>query len=231
MTFVPASPEDAGSVTVVGTVDVSDRAARQLGHVTVDNASLAVTGPLTDAQLRASAVPVSGPLTDAQLRATPVPISAASLPLPTGAAKDSTLTDGSQRVGGTVTVSGSVNVGNFPADQVVHFSTPQHVVVDSGTVTVSGTTTVAGTVAVSSVAGTVIVDGSAVTQPVSGPLTNAQLRASAVAVDGSAVTQPVSVASLPLPTGAATEATLDEAKDSLNDVALTAILQRDKMAT
>lgn len=38
-------------------------------------APLTVTGPLTDAQLRASAVPVSGPLTDAQLRATPVPVS------------------------------------------------------------------------------------------------------------------------------------------------------------
>lgn len=37
--------------------DVTDRAARLLGHVTVDNATLAVTGPLTDAQLRASAVP------------------------------------------------------------------------------------------------------------------------------------------------------------------------------
>lgn len=37
---------------------------------------LAVSGPLTDAQLRASAVPVSGNwLTDAQLRATPVPVS------------------------------------------------------------------------------------------------------------------------------------------------------------
>lgn len=34
-----------------------------------------VSGPLTDAQLRATAVPVSGPLTDAQLRATPVPVS------------------------------------------------------------------------------------------------------------------------------------------------------------
>jgi hypothetical protein len=33
-----------------------------------------------------SAIPVTGPLTDAQLRATPVPISAAALPLPTGAA-------------------------------------------------------------------------------------------------------------------------------------------------
>ena len=53
------------------------------------------------------------------------------------------------------------------------------------------------------------------TQPVSGPLTNTQLRASAVPVDGSGVvqpvsgtfwqaTQPVSAASLPLPSGAST---------------------------
>ena len=38
---------------------------------------LAVTGPVTDAELRATAVPVSGPLTDAQLRATPVVITGA----------------------------------------------------------------------------------------------------------------------------------------------------------
>ena len=48
-------------------------------------------------------------------------------------------------------------------------------------------------------------------------------------VDGSAVTQPVSAASLPLPTGAATEVTLTEARKSLNDVGLTAILEREKM--
>lgn len=58
---------------------------------------VAVTGPLTDAQLRATAVSVSGtvtaigPLTDTQLRATAVPVSAASLPLPVGAATESTL--------------------------------------------------------------------------------------------------------------------------------------------
>lgn len=50
-----------------------------------------VATPLTDAQLRASPVPVSGPLTDTQLRASAVPVSAASLPLPTGAATESTL--------------------------------------------------------------------------------------------------------------------------------------------
>ena len=49
------------------------------------------TGGLTDAQLRASSVPVTGPLTDTQLRATAVPVSAAALPLPSGAATDVTV--------------------------------------------------------------------------------------------------------------------------------------------
>jgi hypothetical protein len=47
-------------VSLAAAADVSDRAGRLLGHITVDNVSLAVTGPLTDAQLRAVAVPVSG---------------------------------------------------------------------------------------------------------------------------------------------------------------------------
>lgn len=54
--------QDGGnSITVDGSVSITG--------------SVAVTGPLTDTQLRASAVPVSGPLTDTQLRATPVPVS------------------------------------------------------------------------------------------------------------------------------------------------------------
>ena len=80
-----------------------------------DNDSLAVTGPLTDAQLRATAVPVSGPLTDAQLRATAVPvsgpltdtqlratavpISVAFLPLPSGASTEATLLEASINIG------------------------------------------------------------------------------------------------------------------------------------
>ncbi len=80
-----------------------------LNNVNIDNfpaeyplpAAQVQTNALTDAELRASAVPVSGDwlteaqyvantqingLTDAQLRASPVPVSAASLPLPSGAA-------------------------------------------------------------------------------------------------------------------------------------------------
>lgn len=40
-----------------------------------DQSPVAVVGPLTDTELRATAVPVSGPLTDVQLRATAVPVS------------------------------------------------------------------------------------------------------------------------------------------------------------
>lgn len=46
-------------VSLAAAVDVSDRAARALGVIASITASVAVTGPLTDTQLRASAVPVS----------------------------------------------------------------------------------------------------------------------------------------------------------------------------
>ena len=86
------------------------------GQVQVTNwpSSQAVTGPITDNQLRAAPIGVSGPLTDAQLRAAAVPvsgtlsisgavavtgtfwqatqpISAVTLPLPSGAATETTL--------------------------------------------------------------------------------------------------------------------------------------------
>jgi hypothetical protein len=113
----------SAKVTAVNTGAVVLAAgAAAIGSVSVTG-SVTVTGPLTDTQLRASAVPVSGPLTDAQIRATALPVSGP-------------LTDTQLR---------------------------------------------------------------ATAVPVSGPLTDTQLRASAV---------PISVAALPLPSGAATEATL-----------------------
>ena len=72
----------------------------------------------------------------------------------------------------SASLSGSVTVTNFPADQLVHFVQP-------------------------------------------------------VTVDASGFTVPVSVESLPLPDGAASQETLERATDSLNDIALTAILQRE----
>ncbi|KHD88844.1 MAG: hypothetical protein OM95_06930 [Bdellovibrio sp. ArHS] len=61
-----------------------------------------VSGPLTDAELRATPVPVSGPLTDTQLRASAVPVSAATLPLPTGAATETTLSAMSAKLPATL---------------------------------------------------------------------------------------------------------------------------------
>lgn len=127
-------------------------------------------------------------------------------------------------------ISGSVSVSNFPATQpisgavsVSNFPATQPV---SGSVSVSGTVT-----ANQGTAGTAWpVDASSVPVPVTGPLTNTQLRAAAVNVDGSAVTQPVSADSLPLPDGATRETTLTTAARSLNDIGLTAILARDTLA-
>lgn len=56
------------------------------------------------------------------------------------------------------------------------------------------------------------------TVPVTGPLTDVELRASPVEVDGSGVTQPVSAVSLPLPTGASTEAKQDVGNASLSSI-------------
>lgn len=130
--------QDGGnSITVDGSVSITG--------------SVAVTGPLTDTQLRASAVPVSGaffqatqpvsgPLTDTQLRATPVPVS------------------------GTVaaTQSGSWSVTNLNGAGAAAVN-----IQDGGnSITVDGTVSISGSVAVT------------------GPLTDAQLRATPVPVTG-----------------------------------------------
>lgn len=97
--------------------------------------SLTCTGPLTDAQLRASAVPVSGTFFQATQ-----PISAASLPLPTGAAQEHTtaasphscrISDGAaflvpltdtQLRATPVPVSGTVTVGTFPDNEPINIA-------------------------------------------------------------------------------------------------------------
>lgn len=65
--------------------------------VTVSSGTITATGPLTDTQLRATAVPVSGTFFQATQ-----PISATSLPLPTGAALDATVSTMSGKLPATV---------------------------------------------------------------------------------------------------------------------------------
>lgn len=129
--------------------------------VTLTGGVITVTGPLTDAQMRAAPVAVTGPLTDQQLRATPVAV--------TGGLTDTQLRATPVPVSGSVAVTGALTDAELRAAALV----------------VSGPLTDSQ------------LRASAV--PVSGPLTDTQLRAAAV---------PVSASALPLPSGAATEATL-----------------------
>lgn len=143
--------------------------------------SVAVTGTfyqVTQPVSLAGTVTVTGPLTDAQIRATALPIS------------------GNVGVTGSVAVTGTF----YQATQPVSIA---------GTVTVSGglTDTQLRATAVP-VSGTVGVTGTfwQATQPVSGTVGIS----GTVPVSGTfwQATQPISVASLPLPSGAATEATM-----------------------
>jgi hypothetical protein len=82
---LPAVALDAATLAALETIQVGSLPAvaldaptlAALESISVQNfpATQPVTGPLTDAQLRASTVPVTGPLTDAQLRASTVPVS------------------------------------------------------------------------------------------------------------------------------------------------------------
>lgn len=139
-----------------------------------------VSGPLTDTQLRATAVPVSGTIAVSGT----VPVSAASLPLPTGAAtaaKQPALgTAGTpsadvisvQGVSGGVAqpVSGTVALGAGAAAigtvSVTNASGASAVNIQDGgnSITVDGTVAISGSVAVT------------------GPLTDTQLRATAIPV-------------------------------------------------
>lgn len=169
---------------------------------------------LTDTELRATPVPVSGPLTDTELRASAVPVSAAALPLPAGAATaalqtqpgvdigdvtvnnaagaaavniqdggnsitvDGPLTDAQLRatpvpVSGTVTVTGAGDA--TAANQATEIASLASI--DAGIPAALGQGTMATSMKV-----VIASDQSAV--PVSGPLTDVQLRATPVPVSG-----------------------------------------------
>jgi len=111
--------------------------------------------------------------------ANPLPASIASLPLPAGAATETTL----------ATVSGKLITGGPQLGSGVVTSTTQRVTLATDGPEVTNTTAIKNSVASMDTKAPALVSGR-------------------VPVDGSGVTQPISAASLPLPTGAATEATL-----------------------
>lgn len=123
-------------------------------HTIIDSsASIAVTGPLTDTQLRLTPVPISGtvtasgPLTDTQLRATPVPISGTVTA--SGPVTDTQLRATPVPISGTVTATvanatlaaGSAVIGHVIVDTASTTAVTQatgtnlHAVIDTGSTT------------------------------------------------------------------------------------------------
>lgn len=168
-------------------------------------ASVAVTGPLTDTQIRATPLPVSGTVTvgNASLAVTGAffqatqPVSAAALPLPAGAS-----TAAKQPALGT---AGTASVDVLTVQGIASMTALK---VDGSGVTqpVSGTFWQA----TQPVSGTVTANAGSGTMAVSGPLTDTQLRAVAVPVSGTfwQATQPVSIAASVAVTGPLTDTQL-----------------------
>lgn len=175
-----AAKQDTGN-TSVASIDTKTPALIS-GRVPVDGSGVTqpVSGPLTDAQLRAAAVPVSGTFFQATQ-----PISAATLPLPAGAAtsanQSSELTKLDTLHTDLVTVEGKQDTGNTSLGSIDTKLSNQATAANQAT-------EIATLVSIDTKTPT-LVGGR---QP----------------VDGSGVTQPISAATLPLPTGAATETTL-----------------------
>lgn len=204
--------------------------------------TLVLDQPLTDTQLRAAPVLVSG-----NFYQTTQPISATNLPLPIGAATSTLQSDANtlittgnsllSNISNTVTsVDSRLSSIKTNTDNLLAIKTNTDSIVISSNTSVTNTGTIATQVTgintkipanLTVTATRLLVDGSGVTQPISGtvtantglaqPLTDTQLRATAVPVSVSnasiavtgtffQATQPISATALPLPTGAATAA-------------------------
>ena len=191
------------NVTNAGlSVSVSNLPATQPISGTVDTG---LTQPLTDIQLRAAAVPVSlasvpshpvtGPLTDTQLRAAVVPVSLASVPSHpvTGSGSFTAAQATAANLNATVVGSGSFTAAQSTASNL---KAQAQLLNAAGSVVDYAMTGTAGTPASDVVTIQGIVGGTTVpvslasvpSHPVTGPLTNTELRTSAV---------PVSLASVP----------------------------------
>lgn len=141
--------------TLNGAVNIADGGA----SISIDDGGNSITVDGTVAV--SGSVAVTGPLTDTQLRATALPISAASLPLPTGAAQETTLSALNTKVPSSLTVKAAstaaaatdpalvVAVSPNNTIPVSLSSVPSHAVTNAGTfavqVTSAPTTAVTGT--------------------------------------------------------------------------------------
>jgi hypothetical protein len=165
--------DNALSLTTSGALRVDGSAVTQPVSGTFWQTTQPVSGPLTNNELRASAVQVSGTFWQ-----TTQPVS--------GTVTINAIPAGTNSIGSIDTVSTITNLSKL-GGQAISMNTGAR---DAGTQRVTIATD-----------DSVVVTGTfwQTTQPVSGPLTDTQLRASAVPVSGTfwQTTQPVSLASLP----------------------------------
>ncbi len=210
---------------------IVDSSALPTGAATAANQATEIASLASIDTKLTSPLAVTGPLRDAQFRASAVPVSAASLPLPTGAATeanqnleinlltsiDSTFANNYGAAGGAVRTASQIGNASGIADFNTGVTGAQTLRVtlasDTPMPLPSGGATAANQA--TEIASLASID-TKLTSPltVTGPLTDTQLRATPVPVSGTVTanagtgTFAVSAASLPLPTGAATETTL-----------------------
>jgi len=221
---------------VVGVVSVSNLPTTQPvnGTVNIGNfpSTQAVSGNISITNLPENQT-VNGTVNIGNFPTTQ-PVSASSLPLPTGAATETTLSnlltklptnlsggrlsvDGS---GVTQPVSGSVTVSNFPNTQPVSLVSLPSLPAGNNSI---GSVTVSNFPNNQSVSVTALpsipLPTNAATETtllnLVGKLPSELSSGGRLIVDGSGVTQPVTASSLPLPTGAATETTSNNIKNRL----------------
>jgi hypothetical protein len=110
--------------TAVSGVELGPNTLNALENITVTLGQVTITGGLTDAQLRASAVTIGGSVTATISGTSSVTFSEASVTF------------------GTAVVTGSTSILNFPATQTVTFSQAS---VTFGTAVITGSTSIIGT--------------------------------------------------------------------------------------
>lgn len=167
----------------------------QNAQVTLTNASVEISNDVGNPVPVSGTVTATGPLTDTQLRATAVPVSATALPLPSGAATSSNQSTANASLASLDSKAPALVTGRVPVDgSGVTQPVAPNITRGSG-VTDANTQRV-----------TLASDGPAVTALTSIDGKTPALVSGRQPVDGSGVTQPISASSLPLPTGAATAA-------------------------
>lgn len=197
-------------VNASGEAQVSDDTVRtNTGTIAGDTTSIDGKTPALGAALTAASVPVN--VASDQT----VPVSAASLPLPTGAATEATLssidTDTSTIAGDTTSIDGktpALGAALTAASVPVNIASDQTVPISASSLPLpTGAATEATLSSIDTDTSTIAGDTTSIDGKT--PALGAALTASSVPVNiASDQTVPVSAAALPLPSGAATEATL-----------------------